>query len=232
MNTSVSPVGHNGYQQQYWQNLPVSPVLIFALSSIPGLLLPTTSVLLSKSAPLEWNIKERQTMKKIPDGRRGVFHSSPWPPLHVFGAASLSPSKNVNIHHEKVPRTFNTLVNSVEWSMTSSAVRSSAGSRSNGGEEAIDISWFFLQELICLFWGKDVRNLCWWHWGKAVGLSRDMTRVVAWSGVGPSTAAKAGRTSFNQGVPPLLLCQGNLAIKTSKKASLDIVELPGNLIFR
>ena len=53
MNTSVSPVGHNGYQQQYWQNLPVSPVLIFALSSIPGLLLPTTSVLLSKSAPLE-----------------------------------------------------------------------------------------------------------------------------------------------------------------------------------
>ena len=59
-----------------------------------------------------------------------------------------------------------------------------------------------------------------------------MTRVVAWSGVGPSTAAKAGRTSFNQGVPPLLLCQGNLAIKTSKKASLDIVELPGNLIFR
>ena len=45
-------------------------------------------------------------MKKIPDGRRGVFHSSPWPPLHVFGVASLLPSKNVNIHHEKSPKNF------------------------------------------------------------------------------------------------------------------------------
>ena len=108
---------------------------------------------------------------------------------------------------------FCTFVNSVEWSMTSSAVRSSAGSRSKGGEEAIDISWDLkVMGYLCVSPYDIFRineNLGRRHRGKTVRLRRDMSRVVAWSRVGSPTTCQACRAALGS---PLLLNQRHLRI--------------------
>ena len=110
--------------------------------------------------------------------------------------------------------------------MTSSAVRSSAGSRSKGGEEAIDISWDLkVMGYLCVSPYDIFRineNLGRRHRGKTVRLRGDMSRVVAWSRVGSPTTCQACRAALGS---PLLLNQRHLRIYKNIKMLHYILQI-------